>query len=251
MIQTLNLSKIFKDSKKKSITALNNVSFTAEKGKITGLLGLNGAGKTTTLRIIATILSPTNGTALVEGIDVKKDPEFVRSRIGFLTGETGLYGRLTPLETLRYFGSLYDLSDSDIKKRIEEISEIFGMKNFLNRQINKLSSGMKQKVSLARTIIHNPSVLILDEPTNGLDIITRKNITDFILGNKEKGNTVLLSTHIMYEAENLCDKIIIINRGNIVASGYKNELFEHFKTNNLEEIFFSLVGREDELLQNK
>ncbi len=250
MIQAKRLTKVFRDPKKGSITAVDKVSFTCQSGKTFGLLGPNGAGKTTTFRMIATILNPTSGTAVVDGYDIKENPQQVRTKIGFLTGDTGTYGRLTGRETLQYFGRLYEMNDDEIKRRIEELSQIFGMCDFLDRRVQKLSNGMKQKVSLARTVIHDPRVLILDEPTLGLDIITTRSIINFINNNKKQGKCILFSTHTMYEAETICDEIAIIHQGKIIAQGTIPQLLIQHNKKNLEEVFMSLVQDENELLQN-
>ncbi len=246
MIKVDGLTKVYKNSRSKLTVAVNKVTFKCERGKIVGLLGPNGAGKTTTLRMIATILSPTSGTAIVNGYDIITHPDFVRSTIGFLTGETGLYARFTPRETLHYFGHINEMNNKDINKRIEELSDIFGMADFLGERIYNLSSGMKQKVSLSRTMIHNPPVLILDEPTIGLDIFTTKNIINFIKRSREEGKCILLSTHTLYEAETMCDDVVIINRGNIVGEGSLPCLFDTYHATNLEEVFLSLVENHDE-----
>ncbi|MDI6738799.1 MAG: ATP-binding cassette domain-containing protein, partial [Candidatus Edwardsbacteria bacterium] len=187
MIEVNGLTKTFKDRKRGVVKAVDDVSFVCRPGQIFGLLGPNGAGKTTTLRMIATILAPTAGTAVVAGHDVRIDPDRVRASIGFLTGDTGLYDRMTARETLQYFGELYGMEDDAITHRFSQLSEQFGMTEFADRRVGKMSTGMKQKVSLARTVLHDPPALILDEPTTGLDIITTRTIVRFIRQCRDEG----------------------------------------------------------------
>ncbi len=248
MIEVANLEKVFRD-KNTEISAVKDLSFTCKKGEIFGLLGPNGAGKTTTLRIIATILKPTSGEIIVDGINVKdkENPEKIRKRIGFLTGTTGLYPYLTAREILTFFGSIYEINKESLKNRIDELSQILDMKKFLDRRIDNLSTGMKQKVSIARTIIHDPAILILDEPMGGLDIITSKTIMDFIKHSKQKGKCILFSTHVMREAELLCDKISIMHQGQLLCQAPLNKLRNQSGKENLEDIFFYLIGEKHEV----
>ncbi len=246
MIKALNLTKIFQDKKRGEIRAVDGASFECQPGKIFGLLGLNGAGKTTLMRLLSTVLKPTSGTAKVNGFDILSEPEKVRSNIGFLSSDTALYPRLTAQETVTYFARLNGLDENLIRKRMDQLFGVFNMENFRDRRVDKLSSGMKQKVSLARTIIHDPKILILDEPTLGLDVITSRNIIQFILKAKEENKCILFSTHIMYEAEKLCDEIAIIHQGKILAAGTLEKLRDSVGLKNLDEIFVKLVGEEHE-----
>jgi sodium transport system ATP-binding protein len=246
MIKTFNLSKIFQDKKRGEIRAVDNVNIECKPGNIFGLLGLNGAGKTTLMRLLSTVLKPTSGTAKVNGFDILTDSQKVKASIGFLSSDTALYPRLTAEETVAYFARLNGIEEEVIQKRIEDIFRIFDMENFRDRRVDKLSSGMKQKVSLARTIIHDPQVLILDEPTLGLDVITSKNIIQFIRRAKEENKCVLFSTHIMHEAEKLCDEIAIIHRGKILAVGTLGELQHRARLKDLDEVFVKLVGNQNE-----
>jgi len=222
--------------------AVDKVDMECQPGKIFGLLGLNGAGKTTLMRLLSTVLKPTSGTAKVNGFDILTDSQKVKASIGFLSSDTALYPRLTAEETVTYFARLNGIEEEVIQKRIENIFKIFDMENFRDRRVDKLSSGMKQKVSLARTIIHDPEVLILDEPTLGLDVITSKNIIQFIRRAKEENKCVLFSTHIMHEAEKLCDEIAIIHRGKILAVGTLEKLQSETRLKDLDEVFVKLVG---------
>jgi sodium transport system ATP-binding protein len=246
MIQVTNISKYFTDKKLGLVKAVDDVSFVCQTGKIFGLLGPNGAGKTTTLRMIATILEPSAGSVIVGGFNTATQPDQVRGQIGYLTGDTGLYDRMSARETLQYFGRLYGLSDTAIDIRIQQLSESFGMAGFIDQRVHKMSTGMKQKVSLARTVIHDPPVLILDEPTTGLDIITTRTIVRFIRQCRDAGKCVLFSTHIMHEAETLCDEIAFIDKGKILAQGTTAALKEQFKQDDLEELFVGLLGGDHE-----
>jgi sodium transport system ATP-binding protein len=241
MIQVQNLSKVFYDHNKE-IKAINNLDFTCESGQVFGLLGPNGAGKTTTLRIIASIMKATSGKVIVDNSSVTENAEKVRKKIGFLTGTTGLYHYLTPREILTFFGKLFDMGPFVLKQRIEYLAQLFQMGDFLDRKIDNLSTGMKQKVSLSRTIIHDPPILILDEPMSGLDIISAKAIMDFIKQSREEGKCILFSTHVMREAELLCDRITIIHKGNKICNGTLDELRKKSGYQNLEDIFFHQIG---------
>ncbi len=245
MIQVKELTKIFKDRKRGEVRAVDGISFECKPGRIFGLLGPNGAGKTTILRILSTILRPTSGTALINGADVVEDPLKARRQIGFLSCDTKLYGRLTPREMVFYFGRLYGMDEDTIARRAEEIFQLFGMKDFIHRRNDRLSSGMQQKVSIARTIIHDPPVMVLDEPTFGLDIMASRAVIQFIRKCREEGKTVILSSHVMAVAEKLCDEIAIIHRGRILATGTLKEHQERTGKEDLEEIFVHLVGEEN------
>jgi sodium transport system ATP-binding protein len=242
MIETRGLTKLFKDKKRGEIRAVDKVSFVCKPGQIYGLLGANGAGKTTTLRMLATILEPTDGTAQVAGYDVVDDSQKVRANIGFLSTATALYPRLTSQEMVEYFGRLNGIDEATLKNRIDEIFRRLDMDAFRDRRCDKLSTGMKQKTSIARTLIHDPQVMIFDEPTLGLDIMTARTIIDFIRECRERGKTVIFSTHIMSEVEKLCDTIGIIQSGKLLAEGTLAELKERYRENDLEEIFVKIVA---------
>lgn len=243
MIETRQLTKIYHDRKRGEVRAVNGVSFRCEPGRIYGLLGANGAGKTTTLRLLATLLRPNSGTALVAGCDVVREAEQVRARVGFLSSQA-LYGRLTARETVAYFGRLNGLSEAALAARIRELFATLGIDEFADRRCDKLSTGMKQKVSIARTLVHDPPVMIFDEPTLGLDVMTARVIVRFIRDCREKGRTVILSTHVMSEAEKLCDRIGIIDQGCLRAEGTLEELRARHGATDLEDVFVRAVGGE-------
>jgi len=242
MIETRGLTKLFKDKKRGEIRAVDNVTFTCKPGQIYGLLGANGAGKTTTLRMLATILEPTSGTALVCGHDVVDSPANVRASVGFLSTATALYPRLTSQEMVEYFGRLNGLDDATLKKRVDEIFDRLYMNSFRDRRCDKLSTGMKQKTSIARTLIHDPQVMIFDEPTLGLDIMTARTIIEFIRECRQRGKTVIFSTHVMSEVEKLCDIIGIIQSGKLLAEGSLAQLRERYHQHDLEEIFVQVIA---------
>jgi len=246
MIKSLELTKIFTDKKRGQVVAVNKASFEINPGEIFGLLGLNGAGKTTTLRLLAGLLKPNSGTAYICGIDVVKQPEKSKAKLGFLTGTTGLYGRLKANEMIRYFGLLYGMSESRIEQRSKELMEMLGMTEFAETRCDKLSSGTKQKVSIARTMIHDPPVIILDEPTAGLDVISSRAVIDFINAEKARSKTIVFSTHIMHEAEKLCDRIGVIHEGSIIDIGTPEELKNKTGCADMDDAFVKMVGNNNE-----
>jgi len=242
MIEARGLSKRFQDKKRGEIRAVDDVSFTCQPGRIYGLLGANGAGKTTTLRMLATILEPTGGTALVCGHDIVERPEKVRSCVGFLSTATALYPRLTAQELVEYFGRLNGLDEATLKKRVDDIFHRLDMNGFRDRRCDKLSTGMKQKTSIARTLVHDPPVMIFDEPTLGLDVMTARTITAFIRECRDNGKTVIFSTHVMSEVEKLCDTIGIIHDGKLLTEGTLAELRAKYGEQDLEEVFVKVVS---------
>ena len=244
MIQVEDLAKHFKDRKRGGVNALDGVSFEARAGEILGLLGPNGAGKTTTLRILATILKPSGGTARIGGADIVTNPDGVRRQIGFTSGDMGQYGRLSPRESLSFFARLNGLDGAPMRARIGEVMEQFGVSSYADTKIEKLSTGMKQKVAIARTVVHNPPVLILDEPSSGLDVPSARMIEAFILEAKRSGKCILFSTHIMEEAEYLCDRIGVVNQGKMMAVGTMDELRQRTGRQRLREVFLALLGLE-------
>ncbi|WP_434284147.1 ABC transporter ATP-binding protein [Clostridium botulinum] len=239
MIEVKNLTKRFK----KGVTAVDNINFKANDGEILGLLGENGAGKTTTLRMLATMLKITEGEALINGHDVIKQADKVRGEIGILFGgEVGLYDRLTARENIKYFAELNGMSKEETNKSIEELAKNLDMTEYLDRRVGKFSRGMKQKVAIARSIVHNPSVVLFDEPTIGLDVTSAKIVQDFILKCKSDGRTIIFSSHTIPEVEKLCDRIVIIHKGKIVEEGKLKELEEKYN-NSIEEIFINLIAK--------
>jgi sodium transport system ATP-binding protein len=244
MISVKNLTKLFKDRKRGEVRAVDNVSFSCDVGRIFGLLGPNGAGKTTTLRIIATTMKPTSGTVEVDGLDVQRQASEVRAKIGFLTGNTGLYQRLTAREVITYFGQLNGMPRERIGERITEVAKWLAMEEFLDTKCSKLSSGMQQKVNIARTIVHDPPVMVFDEPTVGLDILAARSIVDFINFCKSQGKCIVFSTHIMREAERLCDEVAIIHKGRIFAQGSVDSLKKIANEAEFEDAFIRIVGEE-------
>ncbi len=237
MIEVQNLSKRYSPK----VIAVDNLSFQAKAGEIYGLLGPNGAGKTTTLRMLATLLEPTGGSASVAGFDTKRQPEEVRRTIGVVNGGMGLYDRLTGQEILEYFAGFYNMGKSDTAKRIKELSDALEMNELLNRRAGEYSTGMKQKIVIARAVIHNPSVLILDEATNGLDVVARRAVLEFARNYKNSSRVVLYSTHIMAEAEELCERAAIIDHGKLIAEDSLANLKKRTNSTNLEEAFFRLT----------
>lgn len=222
--------------------AVDDVSFALESGEIFGLLGPNGAGKTTTLRMLSGLLKPTAGSAEVMGISVQSDARTALRQLGFLTGDMDLYRRLKPAEVLTFFGELYDVDRKVLKSRVDELISLFGIDDFADRQCEKLSTGQKQKVSIARTLVHDPAVIVLDEPTTGLDIMAAEFILNFMeKAAKQDKKTVLFSTHNLAEVERLCDRIGIINRGKLDYLGDQPSLLTQTSSNNLHDGFFNLV----------
>ena len=246
MIEARNLTKVFHDKKRGEIRAVDDVSFTCRPGQIYGLLGANGAGKTTTLRLLATLLRPTAGSATVAGFDTVAEPERVRASVGFLATSTALYGRLTARETIAYFGRLNGLSDAAVAARVARLADELDLHEFLDRRVEKFSTGMKQKTSIARTLVHDPAVLIFDEPTIGLDVMTARNIVRFVRDCRTRGKTVIYSTHVMSEVEKLCDTVGIIHHGRLVAEGSLAELGQRYGVQDMEEIFIRAVGADGE-----
>ncbi len=242
MIRAEALRKVFHPSRGAPVEAVRGATFEVRDGEVFGLLGPNGAGKTTLLRMLATIITPTSGVCRVNDIRADEAPEEIRRRVGFLSGNTKLYGRLTAREVLRYFGRLHGLSDARIAERTVSLTDMMQMAEFLDRRCDTLSTGQIQRVSIARCLLHEPPILILDEPTAGLDIVSSRAILEFILTAKASGAGIVFSTHYMTEAERLCDRIALIHRGDLLAVGTKQELYARTGTDNLQEAFFTLMG---------
>jgi sodium transport system ATP-binding protein len=227
------------------VEAVRDVSFVAPDGAITGLLGPNGAGKTTTLRMISTLVKPTKGTARVDGIDCSADPLGVRARFGMLSDARGIYGRLTARENIAYYGALRGLAPGAVDAAIERLAALLDLTALLDRRTDGFSQGEKMKVAIARTLVHDPPNILLDEPTNGLDVMTTRNLREVIRRLREAGKCVLFSSHVMQEVSALCDAIVIVAHGAVVASGSPAELLVASGRANLEDAFVHLVGVED------
>ncbi len=246
MIHVRALSKHYADLQRGQIVALDQVSFEARAGQIYGLLGPNGAGKTTLLRILSTVLQPTGGSAEINGSDVVRDASRVRRQIGFVSTNTAVYDRMTAWEMVEYFGRLNGLDPGPLRQRMEEIFNRLRMNDFRDLLGAKMSTGMKQKVSIARAIVHDPPVLIFDEATSGLDVLVARSLLQTVADLGEHGKCVLFSTHIMREAEKLCDRVAIMHRGRVLAEGALSELRERHGENDLEELFFRLISEHDQ-----
>jgi len=244
-VEVQGLSKSFFDQARGEINAVREVDFECRSGEIFGLLGANGAGKTTTLRMISTVLQPSNGTARVLGHDVVREPVEVRRNLGFYSASTALYPRLTARETLTLFARVNKYPAERTRSRVEEMIERFGLGDYAGARIEKLSTGMKQKVSIARTVVHDPPVLIFDEPTVGLDVLNALDLQTGIQELRDEGKTILFSTHIMSEAERLCDRIAIIDKGRIRATGDLEGLRTATSQHYLEDIFVHYVTSND------
>ncbi len=240
MIEVEHLTKHFKN-----FEAITDVSFTAQDGEVLGLLGANGAGKSTTMRVIAATMKPTTGAVRVGGFDVAKQPNQVRQVLGVMPENWGLYGHLSPRDHLNYFGNLFQLEKPTLKRRIDELINALQLEEFIDRPCKDFSKGMRQKVNLARTLLHNPQHLLLDEPTSGLDVMSSRHVREIVAELKKNGRSVILSTHILSEAEKMCDRIVIMDRGKKVAEGTVQELCKKAAKPTLEEAFVHLIGRED------
>ncbi len=224
--------------------AVRGVSFRAEPGTIVGLLGPNGAGKTTLMRMLSTALTPTSGTASFAGIDIVQNPLQVRRKLGFLSGTTGLYGRLSPREMIHYYGRLHGVPKDTITSRIDEMARDLDMQSFLDRPSDTLSAGMKQKVSIARTLIHDPQIVIFDEPTTGLDVSAAQTVLNFIADCRATGKTVVFSTHHMHEVKRLCDSVVLIHEGTRKFAGTVEQMLAQTQTTHLDEAFLKLVHQQ-------
>lgn len=245
MIEARSLSKAYSDLRRGEVKALDDVSFQATRGEVYGLLGPNGAGKTTALRILSTVLEPTSGTAIVGGFNVVTQPELVRHQIGFVSANTAVYDRMTAREMVEYFGRLYGMGEEELDERINQLFDRFGMQEIRDVLGAKMSTGMKQKVSIARAIVHDPPVLIFDEATTGLDVLVARALLDAVAELRDEGKCIIFSTHIMREAERLCNRIAIMHRGQILAEGTLAELREEHQESELEELFFRLIRSQE------
>ena len=247
MIEVRELSKSYSDLARGKLVAVDGVTFTARRGEIYGLLGPNGAGKTTILRILSTVLRPTSGTATVDGYDVVTQGALVRRQIGFVSTNTAVYDRMTAHEMVEYFGRLNGLCGENLRDRIEDIFARLKMNEIRGVLGAKMSTGMKQKVSIARAIVHDPPVLIFDEATVGLDVLVARSLLNTIAELRELGKCIVLSTHIMREVERLCDRLSIVHRGHILAEGTLEEMRQRYAEDDLEELFFRLISEHEEV----
>jgi len=242
MIEVLGLSKSFG-----KVKAVQKVSFSAVNGQITGLLGPNGAGKSTTLRMVYTLLKPDAGTAHIDGFDIAASPLEVQARIGVLSDAQGLYPRLTARENIRYFGQLHGMNGSALEDRIEQLLSMLEMQSIADRPTEGFSTGERLKVAIARSVVHDPENVLLDEPTNGLDVKSTRSMRQFVRQLKEQGKCILLTSHIMQEVAALCDQIVIIANGYVTAQGTSSELLQRTGRDNLEDAFIEIIGTEDGL----
>lgn len=246
MLEVRNVTKKFvkknKNNQSEEFLADNNISFTAKEGEVVGIIGPNGAGKTTLLRMIAGIMEPTSGEVLIDNKTHQEDMIGIKKKIAFLSGNTKLYKDISPYELLEMTGSYYEVDKKTLEKRIKAIVKKFNMESFLHQKIATLSTGQYQRTSIARCLVHNPEYYILDEATSGLDVISSKSILDFIKEVKQENKCIIYSTHYMEEAENICDKIVMINKGKVIAQGAPTEICKKTKTTNLRDSFFALIG---------
>ncbi len=246
MIKVENVKKKFvtynNKKEKEEFYANNGITFEAKAGEIIGILGPNGAGKTTLLRMIAGILEPTEGTVSFDKLNYKENEIEIKQNIAYLSGNTKLYDTLSTYELLKMCADIYGVSKENAEKRIKELSKVLNMDSFLYNKIANLSTGQTQRVNIARCLVHNPKYYILDEATTGLDIISSQIILDFIKQEKQKGKTILYSTHYMEEAENICDRVIMINKGVVINSGTPEKIKADTNTTNLRDAFFAMIG---------
>lgn len=246
MLEVRNVTKKFikknKNNQVEEFKADDNISFTAKEGEVVGIIGPNGAGKTTLLRMIAGIMEPTSGEVLIDNKTHQEDMIGIKKKIAFLSGNTKLYKDISPYELLEMAGNYYEVDAKTLEKRIKDIVKKFNMSSFLNQKISTLSTGQYQRTSIARCLVHNPDYYILDEATSGLDVISSKSILDFIKEVKKENKCIIYSTHYMEEAENICDKIVMINKGKVIAQGTPTEICKNTKTTNLRDSFFTLIG---------
>ncbi|MBS1725617.1 MAG: ATP-binding cassette domain-containing protein [Armatimonadetes bacterium] len=247
MVRTEGLRKVFSDSKRGDVVAVENATFEAQEGQILGLLGKNGAGKSTLLRMLSTVLTPTSGRAWVNGIDTQVDPSKVRQNLGFMSASTALYGRMSPRDLLRYFGELYGLQGDGLTRRMDELIQKLEMGSYADGLCDKLSTGQKQRVNIARTLLHDPQVLFFDEPTSGLDVVMSQDVMSFVEDEKKRGKTIIYCTHIMSEVERLCDRVVCIHDGKLMGQGTVEEVKAETGQKTLEQAFLSIVGYQREV----
>jgi len=248
MVRTEGLRKVFVDGKRGEIIAVENATFEAQEGQILGLLGKNGAGKSTLLRMLSTVLTPTSGRAWINGIDILENPSKVRQNLGFMSASTALYGRMSPRDILKYFGELYGLKGPSLTQRVNELIEKLEMGPYADGLCDKLSTGQKQRVNIARTLLHDPQVLFFDEPTSGLDVVMSQDVMSFVEDERKRGKTIIYCTHIMSEVERLCDRVICIENGQLMGQGTVEEVKAQTGKDTLEQAFLTIVGYKREVL---
>lgn len=246
MVEAVDLTKTYPDLRLGQFVALDHISFRVQAGEIFGLLGPNGAGKTTALRILSTVLKPSKGIARVNGFDVTTHPYEVRHSIGFVSSNTAIYDRMTAWEMVEYFGKLYGLASEPLRARMESVFEQLQMNEIRDVPGARMSTGMRQKVSIARAIVHDPPVLVFDEASLGLDVMVARALLEIIASLREEGKCIIFSTHIMREVERLCDRVGILYHGRMLAMGTLQQLAEQFQEDDFEELFFKLLKQSDE-----
>ncbi|MBL8889586.1 MAG: ATP-binding cassette domain-containing protein [Planctomycetaceae bacterium] len=246
MIEVSQIGKSYPDGVASVFWALKDVSFTVRSSEVVGLVGANGAGKTSLLRILSTVLRPSAGNAWIGGQHVVQDAQQVRRLIGFVSANTAVYDRMTAAEYVRFFGRFYDLPDDELEDRIDELFVRFRMTNLRDQLCGRMSTGMKQKVSIARALIHDPRVLIFDEATLGLDIMAARSVMEMVLALREESKCIIFSTHIMSELERLCDRLVVLHRGRLIAEGTAEELMAEYHEEHLEDMLFQILAADDE-----
>lgn len=250
MVEVASLTKAYDDLQLGEVVAVNHLSFTAHAGEVFGLLGPNGAGKTTALRILTTLLKPTSGVALVNGFDVVRQEELVRNQIGFISANTAVYDRMTAWEFVEYFGRLHGIPSAELRERMERLFKKLRMDDLRDTLGSKMSTGMKQKTSIARALVHDPPVIVFDEATNGLDAFAARASLDAVAELRDEGKCVIFSTHIMSEVQRICDRIAVMHRGKIIDSGPTDGLRERHNESDLEELFFRLISQAEQASKN-
>jgi len=244
MIEVCQVGKSYPDGISSVFWALSDVSFSVQPNEVVGLVGANGAGKTSLLRILSTVLPPTTGDVWVGGHHVVHDSVAVRSQVGFVSANTAVYDRLTGAEYVRFFGTFYGLPSDELEDRIDELFVRFHMSDLRDQLCGRMSTGMKQKVSIARALVHNPDILIFDEATLGLDIVAARSVMEMVMALREESKCIIFSTHIMSELERICDRLVILHRGRLVAEGTAGELMDTYHEESLEDLFFRIISAE-------
>lgn len=246
IVEAVELTKSYRDLGRPAFVALDRLTFSAQPGEIIGLLGPNGAGKTTALRILSTLVAPTSGAARVNGFDCATQPELVRRQIGLVSASTAVYDRMTGREFVEYFGRLHGMDEGPLAERVDRLLDELQMRSLADTMGAKMSTGMKQKTSIARALVHDPPVLIFDEATNGLDVLAARTLLDTVDRLRASGKCLIFSTHIMREVERVCDRLVVLHRGRVLASGGLDELRDRHGENDLEELFYRLIRGAEE-----